>query len=73
MRRFYIQVIETNRKKNFAYVARTNLFSKHMDEATLRDYWFNTEEDSDWIEKIYGRRFEDGRHPYIEKTIFEEG
>ncbi len=72
MTRFYIQVIETNRKRNIAYVARTYAFNKDLDEATLRDAWFNTEEDLDWIEELYGYKFMDGRHPYVQITIHEE-
>lgn len=72
MKRYYVQVIETNREKNTAYVARSYRFETHLDEVGLEDKWFNTVEDLDEIEKIFRCKFDDGEHPYVQATIFKE-
>ena len=72
MKKYYVCVLETERKVNEAYIARSYLFEKSLNEVTLEDKWFNTVVDLDWLEKKIGRKFEDGNHDYIDATIYIE-
>jgi len=52
----YIEVIETNRSRNSAYVCWRQ----------DNPYWAtNVEVNLDWIESIIGCKFDDGVHPFV--------
>lgn len=69
MKSFYIQVLETNRESNMAYVARSYPFKLHLNEIKRDDKWYNSVEPLDKVEKFFGCEFKDGIHPYVQALI----
>ena len=59
----WIEVIETDRSKNSAYIAI------QQDDP----YWAtNIEIELDWVEKLMGCKFRNGRHPFVRVSLYED-
>ena len=68
----YVQVLTTCRENNTAYVAESYRFVHHLEEIKRDDKWWNWVLPLNVIEKMFGCKFEDGRHPYVQGLLDAE-
>lgn len=65
----YVQVLTTKRIGNTAYVALSYSFIWSLEEVVRDDKWYNWTLPLNVVEEMFGCKFKDGRHPYVQGLL----